>query len=35
MARERSPKREKAKQMWLEWGGMIKLEDAVTLYCRI
>ncbi|WP_431091314.1 phage terminase small subunit-related protein [Paenibacillus sp. 8b26] len=25
MARERSPERDKAKQMWLESGGMMKL----------
>jgi len=30
MARERSPERDKAKQMWLESGGTMKLKDIAT-----
>ncbi|EGG36251.1 phage terminase small subunit-related protein [Paenibacillus sp. HGF5] len=30
MARERSPERDKAKQMWLESGGTMKLKDIAA-----
>ncbi|WP_231887652.1 MULTISPECIES: phage terminase small subunit-related protein [Paenibacillus] len=32
MARERSPERNKTKQMWLESGGAMKLKDIPPLY---
>ncbi|WP_074086283.1 phage terminase small subunit-related protein [Paenibacillus sp. P32E] len=30
MTRERSPERDKAKQMWLESGGELKLKDIAA-----
>ncbi|MGG4219011.1 phage terminase small subunit-related protein [Paenibacillus jamilae] len=32
MASERSPERDKAKQIWLESGGAMKLKDIDSFY---